>query len=354
MKRIFFTIISLICIIVFFSCEKKHQLPQKIAQVVFPIQTSFVPVNNSLQSDSGKNVFVINVANEIQVFEFDTNGIHLSYRFSLKTNLPKRSSLIFIKNTDSIFVFDNDTQILTLTDSLGTSYKEMLLSEAFPIIASSSSKLQCVGKHVFLGNSSDSLEWGIDYMKQIKPIYQVTLLPEQDFSTQTIGFFPEKYQTHDFHDFYPMVCPISENEIVMSYACDDSIYVLKNGEKTSAFLCRSKYIDRFTPFNVEKKSDMVYLKDYMSLEPRYADLIYNPYKNQFYRIALHRKHYDENHQITSANWSLIVMNAAYQITNEYFFDTKKTSNFLIIPAQEGVYTCETTQNSEFSLSLFAL
>lgn len=63
-----------------------------------------------------------------------------------------------------------------------------------------------------------------------------------------------KNNNYGFNDWFPVICPWEENLCLMSFACDDSVYLYKNGVKEKAFLCKSRYIDGFVPFDDPKAS----------------------------------------------------------------------------------------------------
>ncbi len=49
-----------------------------------------------------------------------------------------------------------------------------------------------------------------------------------------------------------------------------TVHLSENGIRKQAFLCKSKYIDRFTPYPDDKQLDMAYHKDYLVNEPKYS------------------------------------------------------------------------------------
>lgn len=201
------------------------------------------------------------------------------------------------------------------------------------------------GNTIIFFNSNENLnvgnpEFRSQYYKSVYPVIQLSF----DLNFQPLitnyGCFPDLYSENnlDFCNYFPSVCLNNTSTTLFSYAADDSIYLYKNGINYLSIKCKSKYINHFIPYPDALQTDMVYYKRYLTEEPKYLDIIYDQYRDCYYRIAKHRfSSVDNELDETSMTWSILVINDEFKVENEFLFYYKEYSPKIVIPACEGVY-----------------
>ena len=155
------------------------------------------------------------------------------------------------------------------------------------------------------------------------------------------------------------MCPLKENSCLLSFACDDSIYLYNNGIKDKSILCKSKYINKFAPIKDDDFFDMGSYRKYSLSKPKYSELIHNCFTNEYYRVAQHAKKIENNGKLANdfvPSWSMIVMDSSFKVINEYYFKTNEYSPRIIVTSKDGVYVEKAMKNKEdrLTLTLFKL
>ncbi|MDQ3108874.1 MAG: DUF4221 domain-containing protein [Bacteroidota bacterium] len=155
------------------------------------------------------------------------------------------------------------------------------------------------------------------------------------------GIWPAEYKSGaSFRDFYPQRCINRKKEIVYGFAASDSIYVLKNGKLISKHNCKSKYMTERHTYPDDSLGHFFFLEKYSITEPVYVNLIYDPYRNFYYRIVHHAIPFENKNGFTVNTfsdkvWSLMLLNEDFEVLNEISFDPHQHLP-AVFPTTEGV------------------
>jgi len=359
----------LICVILIslYGCNSANQA-EKVGEISINMKQPFAVVNNSINCTEGSSILVLQSLENMNLhfFEFDSNIIKTSYIVNSKVIRFLPFFQVFIKDLDSIVLFDPETNSVTIVDTSGLVLFEEKLEGGVPTL-NPDNRLNSIGSKLFLGNSAKYLNISIphernEYYKTVKPIYQVDIQNDQVFEIIQWGSFPLKYvqYNYDYCNYFPNVCSYSSESVLVSFLSEDSIYLYKKEYKVRSILCASKFINKFMPYPEKKRLDMAFYKNYLIGEPKYTALIYNKYKQQYLRVAKHKFNYKSENKLDSEEmtWSIIVMNNKLKVIEEFVFDYRFNSPEIILCSIDGIYISNVPNSLEntnhLSLSLYKL
>jgi hypothetical protein len=163
------------------------------------------------------------------------------------------------------------------------------------------------------------------------------------------GLWPESYRKDEI-PYNPMVnfALSAEGLPIINYHYDDNIYDASNAKFHSA---KSKYSNSdFSLFNKNdtQTNDELEVKTY-TLDESYVDIIYDSYKKLYYRVfkktQLDSNIPGEKPIKTDAEWSIIVLDAAFQVLGEVKFEKKKYNFLKILPTKEGILIAQNRNNT---------
>lgn len=127
---------------------------------------------------------------------------------------------------------------------------------------------------------------------------------------------------------------------VISFPKDHNMYLVDEFGKSEAIPAKSDHIQRFKPFdgNVMDNYDNI---RYESQEPLYLKIMYDRYRNLYYRIALHRQKYEgpdgTNLALHQKPWSIVVFDEKFQKLDEQVFEAKQFFPKDVFVGKEGLY-----------------
>lgn len=346
---------------IIYGCKNSDILPEKIKDIGFDFERPYAIIGNSLPNSDNKVFLALQNLDtkKINIFKFSSDSI-CSYDSILPKNIQHTPFFnIFIINVDSILLFQED-QIL-LINNAGIVNKIFILHNGVPTL-NPQNGLFYHSNNIYLGNSNKIFNVGnknerLQYYKKVKPIYQINF---KDSNSYIYGIFPINYTKDNlnYFNYFPIICSDNKNQILLSYTSDDSIYLYEQNKKIKSIFCKSKYIDNFKPYPDEMAMDMAYFKNFLLTEPRYTNLIFNPMRNEYYRIVKHRI-MNGNFQpgnTEKISWSVLVMDSTYIVLKEVLFDLREYSSQIVIPCLEGVYISKNanSKNDKLTLTLFKL
>ncbi len=184
---------------------------------------------------------------------------------------------------------------------------------------------------------------------------------EDSSSTYTrSGFFPANYRAgNSYKDPYPYFCYNDKDELVYSYQANDSLFVYSfNGSFKEKHLAQSQFAKPFMPFDLDKLMDMAYTRNYATTQNYYGKVIFDPYRNCYYRFFKKEVPYlNAAGKIRSGKeipWTLLVLDENFRQKKEYEFDPAIHTWDYIVPVKEGVYIGRHIENNELILDLVQL
>jgi hypothetical protein len=343
MKKLIF--LNIVVTLLLSSCFNV-ETPIKLGEIMLPITRPYALVPNSIVIDNCE-VLVVQSFNDksLHYFIIDSSSLVSYGVMDISNSIKPEFFEIFVKDWDSVIVFNSQENKLIMYDSLGSIIYEYI-PETEVAMAIIPMGLVAHQNSVLMSNTSNRLNVfnrndRKDFYRTVKPILEICFDEGKGNKESLWGQFPTKYQEGNdiFLDAFPFVLSLSKSTTLISYAYDDSIYVYKDGRIDKSYKCKSKFIKQQNPYPEDKQFDMVFYKDYLLFEPQYLKLMYNKYENQYYRIAKHpidSKSKDGN-RIEKMEWSIIVMNSEFEVINEVVFDYRYHSPELVLPSNNGVY-----------------
>lgn len=351
-----------ILLLLMLSCSTFDE-PVKEGELKINIKKPHALVNNSISCKNGTSVIVLQslISKNLHFFEFNADTILKSYTVNSKNINFLPFFQVFVKSIDSIVLFNPRSENLTIVDSTGLVILEKKLNCGVPT-SNPENRFIGFGNSLYLGNSnklynvSNSDERN-SYYETTKPIYEISF-QDPDINISQWGNFPKGYTetNRDYCNYFANICPYESETVLVSFQSDDNLYVYKNGYKVKSVLCNSKYIKEFTHYPEQKRLDMAYNQDYLMVQPKYINLIYDKYRNQYLRVVKHRMKNKTDYE--HMKWSIIVMDKEFKISNEFVFDYRINSPEIIICSSEGIYIGKVPssleETNQLSLDLFSL
>jgi len=177
----------------------------------------------------------------------------------------------------------------------------------------------------------------------------------------TFGHFPANYQKgNTYADYFFYNCMNDVGELIYSFSANDSIFVYsENGEFIKQYEAKSKYSKEFLPYDLSKRLDLNYKRQYVFSNDWYTNIVYDKYRKLYYRFYKKEVSYlNDKNKIRKPNeipWSLIVLDKNFNKINEIDINPAKYSLKHLIPMKEGVYVGhpyeEDIKNNNLSLTL---
>lgn len=263
---------------------------------------------------------------------------------------------------DTIYSFINDYNTLVLKDKNFQVLGSFSIPEKYALHATSKFLLHLDKNEMIMANASKTISFQkeIDrkqYYSKVKPVLKIHLLDTSDIY-YTIGKFPEKYEETgaNYYDTEPTACFGDNSTICLSFGACHMLYKYKDSILIYEKEVKSDYIEEFIPFPDEKVFDMLFLKKYINEEPRYTDIVYDPWRKHYYRIVKHRSRFDQKTgKSSSKKWSVIIADKEFNKIDEIVFDNSYNPH-VFVPVEDGIimHKSNSAQVGNSVLKLFRL
>ena len=154
--------------------------------------------------------------------------------------------------------------------------------------------------------------------------------------------FPEHYdqtgRTYDFLEYENSFCLTPEGNVLVSFACDDSLYLYRDTSlicKINAKIEGVELPDMLTYQDVENDASVL---KYITVSSYYINIIYDPYKNCYYRFAVFPQDYKEEGGLINNTYlfKIAVFNSDFDLIGEQEFLDRNFFPFGAIPAKDGI------------------
>jgi hypothetical protein len=291
------------------------------------------------QIDSTIQLFFQNMKSR-EIFSYKLNKKEFEPISEINFNNPEFFFRYYIVSTDSIYMFYQDSWLLTLKNSKGSVIKTYPINHKFITVAIPPMNLMANNNQFLLGHSSRTLGVGekkdrLTYYKTIKPILLLRI-KDTILTCQTISKFPDEYIStgNDYYDYYPSACFGKDGNICVSFGADDYLYLYQDSTLLLKKKVKSKFIDQFNPYPDEKRFDMLYLRNYWAKEPKYSRVIFDPYENLYYRIVKHRANKTTENSKENL-WSVMILDDELNVLGEVKINTEYRPE-IFIPTPFGI------------------
>jgi hypothetical protein len=148
---------------------------------------------------------------------------------------------------------------------------------------------------------------------------------------------------------------LKDEQLYVSYAVDHSIYCYdESGMKTIP--AKSKYIDKFLPFDIKRINSMPYIDSMYRIIPQYTGLYYDKYRHLFYRAAVRQTpiSYDGENitEMKDKLFSIICMDENFKIIDEIEMPRSKYWSSMYICKDGLLFEYCDTPTGKILLDLF--
>jgi len=265
-------------------------------------------------------------------------------RADANLNLTEYFFETFFKTDDSIFQLKIGTKCIILRNRTGQVLNTYTLDQTYIPIIFPPADLKYKNNYFIMGNAISDIGIGLKkdrllYYRAVKPILLVRII-DTTVKCLPISDFPQQYiNTGDsYNDHLPSACFGKDNNICVSFGADDNLSLYHDSTLLLRKEVKSQYINKFNPYPDEKLFDMLYLKNYVAEEPKYTNIIFDPFENIYYRIVKHR-HTNAGSASIEKTWSVIVLDTDLNVLGETKFNGDYKYD-VFIPTPIGVVTAK--------------
>ncbi|MEO5643769.1 MAG: DUF4221 family protein [Bacteroidia bacterium] len=301
---------------------------------------------------------------------FELNGKQYSaITLNLPDTLKNQGSSPFIKplGTDSLLALWPNGKMIFLFNSAGKIIKQFTATvplkdkqENYSLVAMNQSPLITDGKNLFVTCTRlDVIVRTADARKiyfRTPPDIRFSMENEEQENT---GIWPGEYKSGmSFRDFYPQRCVNGKGEIVYGFSASDSIFVMKDNKFVAAYNCKSRFMTMRHSYPDDSIGHFSFLQRYDIEEPGYVGLVYDAYRNYYYRIVSQSIPFEKpGGMIVNTSfdkpWSLLVMDENFIILNEIMMDNTRFLP-MVLPVKEGLLLKKIQQTNSIPPVKFAL
>lgn len=312
--------------------------------------------------------------NDISIEFYDFTTKQLEYSLSLRENPLFQNNKFygfFVHNLDSIFICIKYSNKITLVNIEGTVLQTWIIddsianTEKYYLHASLANNLYYNDNRIYVSqipHVQDPLQ-----IAKTKPeiIYDI----RKNKIISNTGNFPKVYQKGEWWHIigYSLSKVLNNNnQLVLSFPVNHNLYVYQNDSLIKVIEAKSKYLQdyNFPAFDNDYRKNVEYKKKYVTTLGRYYRLIYDDYRNLYYRIVLHPQEYKNKDGSTNSSsgmsWSIMVLDRNFNLLIENFFPAKQFDFYGILVIKEGLLVSnnhDSNKNldpSKFSYTLFDL
>ncbi len=324
MKFIFFATV----VFLFFSCSEGKNVTSKYDKYIID---SLLLSTDSARLRNTSKIFIDNDTMYFSVFNENRNQLEIFNLNNFEKQFSKDISFTDIidydiHNFDTLYLL-RANNIITLSD---TSFEAK-----HNFIINSKSKYYNDDYHLFAAFSSPFV-----VKNDIAYLIHLTKLPvtskkefqnNQNYKNEVhillkdsvniieyAGNFPQDYQNKLLNDLIPFRTFKDDVEI-FSFCYSDSVKLSDN----QVFALKSNYFKINSEFNFEARTDLNEIMRFHVENPAYNLLLYDKYRNQYYRVCKHSINYENDDGTLNfpddAPWSLLVADTNFNIKNEILF-----------------------------------
>ena len=354
---------SIVCLFACFSCQSKKQeslkfmLQETMDSLSFemsPNSSLYIKSMSVFKDDEGKEymAFMSNEEPEIYVYDWMAESLVKTIHFDQEGTHgvgPKAAGFL-MKNWDEIYIPNLYFPEISLIDSCGR--KQQVY------------KLDNLGNgYGFIPTRSTT---GTPFVVHEDILYGVQLpnmsLGKKTVTDSPVGFLLnlEKKEIEQFPFNYPVALMgnyekaslgietkmshcFNGKELVFSFSFDETLYrVPLNGGKITMHTVASPYLKNVAlPEKVP--SDLILAAKEMCELPIYGIILYDKYRNVYYRVAYPEKDYDMNENFVElwqsgrGEFSLMILNEDLKIIGETFLPENKYRSDLMLILEDGLY-----------------
>ena len=374
MKRIVYFVAW--SVIFLFGCKNQEQKLSsdiRFKDVAVPVDVNYITsignfTNNFKYIIDSSSTYLYSYSwKDKAVFIGDLNAIGTKFDLSFLNNeieFSQGTDLIFKSRSEAILLCSDERKLVLINLANKKyeilSYDTLIAGNTFPLSYWNSSML--FSEKLYLPIAYSDI-----FIKNKESIYNyfsrktgvAVSIQDGISAVELFGNFPLSYQNGDFYnDFYSKLTELPNNGVAYSFSCDDSIYIYNKNQKEARFF-GSGSKKGFKPFSLTELRNGNYKRKYTIEEPRYLQLIYDPYTNLVYRVYKHKSDYLVEGKVVKSSdisWSLLVSDLNFSKITEYEFVDGNYSPIGMVPTDAGLFILKYKQENEQEIrgSLFQI
>jgi hypothetical protein len=328
----------------------------------FQLDSLSSPFINALSvfSHEGRDYFSFLNKEQNRIYVYDMEFEDIKYYTPFDREGPNGVGSVegyHIFNPDSILFLDSWTNKVSLTDKAGSLVEKFTMSGNMvsispllpvPRLGTTNPVHQYKGKFYFTGYSIGEFKLEtnsnrpviLSYDKSIKKVTYDLSYPD---IYQDVSWGATSYRAI-YSDINPQT-----NHLIISFPADHNLwfYNVENGNSFSKY-AGSQYFGDITSFHENKMfMERKPLEEFFGKNPSYSSVIYDKYREVYYRIADHPiQDYDESSRKTSVKkFSIIILNKDMEKIGETAIPHLSHSRLSYFISEEG-FNLQKYQNNE--------
>jgi hypothetical protein len=326
-----------------YNAEITYRVISEQSIANFDSPNYLIPINNFISGKNGgsKNSFFFENIMSRQMLKCNIfeDSIHL-------TNISNVDSTIWPvnklhKSTDLFYYFNHNTNRLSYQMTQGTVLQAYQLDQKYGLVNLLSGYEKHGSSSILLDNASKTIGFGttkerLYYYQKVKPLLMIDILPK-GIEHKAFGIWPKEYVKtgNNYDDPYAKACFGNNNHVCVSFGADHNLYLYNDTTLIYSKQNKSNYINNFKAYPDEKQFDMLYLREYKQSEPKYMNLIFDPWEKMYYRTVRHSFLNATTEYEVKSFWSVIVTDDELNIVGECKFSSQYDPN-VFIPTPFGI------------------
>lgn len=254
---------------------------------------------------------------------------------------------------DSLFVALDERKKLYLLDQEGRLLKEWELErpdgKGHRLHISSKHPFERCGSGLFLRSVPRCTPYGDTRSEYYSLPPELRLeLGDSSLTPSLVGAWPDRYKERNYYDSYPHRELIERGgrvRSVYSFKAADSLYLFEGRQLRKKVEAKSRSIEAFETFQEDSLGNIAYTERYLTTAPHYGAIVWDPFRDLFYRQAFHPCSYKgpEGKRVKGASdqpWSLIVMDEDFEKLGEMKMDPKRYMPGPLLVSKSGLLVRE--------------
>ncbi len=348
--RYFTPLIRGFVVFILFSCNRTSYNPEVAFNVLleqsipnsdctnylFPIKNF---VSNKVDSSTYPVLFEDIMSKQMLKCEIYKDSVYFLHTANVDSTIWPVNKLY--APHDFFYCFNHNTYSLSYQKFKGAAIQAYQLDQKYGLINLLSgyeeNRISCI----LMDNASKTIGYGttkerLEYYQKVKPILMINILPDS-IEYRAFGYWPKEYVNtgNTYEDPYAKACFGFKTDVCVSFGADHNLYLYNDTVLQYSKQNKSNYISNFEPYPDDKQFDMLYLREYMQKEPKYMDIIYDPWKRLYYRIVKHPFLNSTTGSKVERFWSVIITDDRLNTIGECKLSIQYDSN-VFIPTPFGI------------------
>lgn len=335
-------ILLLTLFILAISCSKEKEIQEvvlkKARTISIPLEDQKYNISNTVAFDNKDSseylVIVYPLDQKIYLYDLKTGKL----RKKISTCEQIIPNKIFYLNKDSIFVICHYANDMALINDRGELINTWRFYRDTTFIFLGSPFYVQKDTIIFHGFLLDALSRD-NYYSTDPCFYKYTI--EKNSSkvnlVQEIPYSP-RFQSDTFWYDDGATLAVKDNKLYVGFEIDHNIYCY-DGFKMQPILAKSKYFNKFLPFNKKRYYSIPYIDSIYTVMPYYDGFYYDNYNDLFFRKAKHPMPISPDGRTINTSddkpFSFVIFDGSMKPINEVVMPTN-LYNYMTFTSKEGL------------------